>query len=121
MHERETEAGRTIPIREEHPQRHVHGLDNRTFELLESLLRHHRADAATLKRIERKVDAMALKLDKLQAGFDKIQATLDEIVKEFDDIRNNPADQAAVDAFGDKLAALAQSFSDINPDTPPTA
>lgn len=76
----------------------------------------------TQKRLEQKVDKMAIDLTKANAGLDALNLSFTEIVAEFAALKeqiNDPASQAAVDAFGDKLAALGQAFKDINPDAVP--
>jgi hypothetical protein len=113
---------RSIPIRDEHPQRLVIGFDRDTRNLLESLLALFHTVPVTLRRLERKVDQMAINLDKANAGLEALNTSFNEIVTEFAALKdqiNDPASQAAVDAFGDKLTAMAQSFRDINPDLPP--
>lgn len=122
-----------------HPAQYiVLDLGDRTLLLLESLLASERATQATLKRIEKEIKAMAIKFDKLDAAVAKIgvgqealTASFAEIVAEFDALKSEltdiPAAQAKIDAFGDSLgtfadslAAQAQAFKDINPNTPPT-
>jgi hypothetical protein len=110
--------------------------DHNAKHLLESLLGLFKTVPVTLKRIETKVDKMALNFDKLNAGLTALNesnnalvASFNEIVKEFQALKeqiNDPANQAQIDAFGDSLVAAAatataqaQAFRDINPDLPP--
>ncbi len=98
-----------------------HSFCDRFFDLLESLLSERKTQTVILKRVEQKVNKMAIDLTKANAGLDALNASFTEIVKEFADLKaliNDPASQTAVDAFGDKLTALGQAFKDINPDTP---
>lgn len=116
------EKDRIIPPRPERPQHLVIDFGHDTRSLLEFLPRIFNLFSVTLRRIERKVDSMALNFDKINAGLESLNVSFNEIVKEFAELKeliNDPASQAAVDAFGDKLTAMAQSFRDINPDLPP--
>lgn len=130
-------AGRFVPPKRHEPaHRVIIGIDETLQLIAESLLAESKRQSVILKRIERKVNEMAIKFDKLEAAVTKIgigqealTASFAEIVAEFEllktELADIPAAQAKLDslsdglsAFGDALATQAQAFKDINPDAP---